>query len=459
MECGYRQLCIFAWRYFSELIAIAPRKDKGKERPQIKTINKQSWRRLAQLAESLGFDSTEITNLAKHNPDLAMVITFLNQVRPQEFYNQSNNGSSVNGICRILEGIEEQSSNVAAIDYKHVDVPLEYRCGRPFEKAYESSRARFFLFDLNSTFKNNLSHFSVQRDIFRAFFGCNFLPPLFEDCQTGKVSNQTPQENGQSSTQHLFSVPSGQFTHTSQFDRLRKTPRRRDPATRMNAIAENIVRGQESVDASAEGVSLGEQNERQASLKEEVENRASQQEEVENGSVVQTQEQVPQQQAVEQEQVNRQDPQSEEQISREQEQVSILDLQSEEQIAQNQTDNHTQNTQIEEPIPEEPETRQVVEIQNPKQPVTQTGNDEVEELFEEQVEIQSPQNEDQLSQEQGQENMPDLQSKEQRSQEAPHEKFSLPLGSQAQGSPPAPSEQRRNTIGTKEQNQEVTNVF
>lgn len=146
-------------------------------------------------------------------------------------------------------------------------------------------------------------------------------------------------------------------------------------------------------------------------------------------------------------------------MSREQEQVSIQDLQSEGQIAQNQTDNHTQNTQIEEPIPEEPETRQVVEIQNPKQPVTQTGNDKVEEFFEEQVEIQSHQNEDQLPQEQGQENMPDLQSEEQRSQEAPHEKFSLPFGSQARGSPPAPNEQRRNTIGTKEQNQEVTNVF
>ena len=109
MECGYRQLCSFAWRHFPELIGIAPRKDKGKERPQIKMINKHIWRRLVKIAQSLGFDSIEITNLANYDPDLVMVIVFLGQVRPQEFYNQSNDHcrSSVIDICRILKKIEE----------------------------------------------------------------------------------------------------------------------------------------------------------------------------------------------------------------------------------------------------------------------------------------------------------------------------------------------------------------
>ncbi|KAL8789533.1 MAG: hypothetical protein Q9213_001146 [Squamulea squamosa] len=89
MECGYRQLCIFAWRHFPELIGIAPHKNKGTAKPKIQQINKHSWRRLGRLAQGLGFDSEEISALANKNPDLGMAIAFLKQARPPEFYNQS----------------------------------------------------------------------------------------------------------------------------------------------------------------------------------------------------------------------------------------------------------------------------------------------------------------------------------------------------------------------------------
>ncbi|KAI4270714.1 MAG: hypothetical protein LQ337_006513 [Flavoplaca oasis] len=454
MECGYRQLCSFAWRHFPELIAIAPRKDKGKERPQIKATNKQSWRKLAQLARSLGFDSPEIANLAEHNPDLAMVITFLGQVRPQEFYSQSKNGSSVNEICRILEGIEEQSSAITVAEYLHADVPLEYRCGRPFEKAHESSRGGFFLLDLNSSFEGHLSHFVVQRDIFRAFFGSNFLP-LFghSQIQRENISNLIPREPEASSSQiPRFNPPSCEFTSSNElhrsFSRPTKAPGRRGPVRRMNTIDETVTQRQHSLDTTVQSSLSDKQHEGQLpqvqdsdmpdistrnrdQATQQIEKQASERVNID----LQDQEQSSQEQTPEQCNIGSEVQESQEQAS---ERVNIntqgerqVSPVSQEQIIE-QSNNNVQPspkqagdrrqsyTQTEEPVSHETETRR--ELHDPAQPFTQTGDDEIEGLF----------NDD----------------------EAPHEKFTLPLGSQAEGLPSSNDEQRGNVLTGKEPDQE-----
>ncbi|KAL8939684.1 MAG: hypothetical protein Q9216_003224 [Gyalolechia sp. 2 TL-2023] len=115
MDCAYRQLCMFAWRHFPELIGVAPRKDKGTAKPQVQQINSHSWRRLGVLAKDLGFDSSEITSFANSNPDLLMAHTFLFQARPPEFYKQMKEHwrNPVNQICGILARIKELE------DYSH----------------------------------------------------------------------------------------------------------------------------------------------------------------------------------------------------------------------------------------------------------------------------------------------------------------------------------------------------
>ena len=456
MECGYRQLCSFAWRHFPELIAIAPRKDKGKERPQIKATNKQSWRKLAQLARSLGFDSAEIANLAEHNPDLAMVITFLGQVRPQEFYSQSKNGSSVNEICRILEGIEEQSSAIAVAEYLHADVPLEYRCGRPFEKAHESSRSGFFLLDLNSSFEDHLSHFVVQRDIFRAFFGSKFLP-LFahSEIQRGSISNSIPREPEASSSQPpRFNPPSCEFTSSSElhrsFSRPTKTPGKRGPVRRMNTIDETVTQRQHSLDTTVQSSLSDKQHEAQMPQVQESdlpdistrsEDQATQQFEEQASERVnidlQDQEQSSHEQTLEQRNID-----SEVQVSQEQssERVNIntpgerqvSPVSQEQTIEQSNKDSNVQTsqkqagdrrqsyTQTEEPVSHEPETRR--ELHDPAQTFTQTGDDEIDGLFDD--------------------------------DEALHEKFTLPLGSQAEGLPSSHDEQRGDVLTGKGPDQE-----
>lgn len=346
-----------------------------------------------------------------------MVNAFLSQVRPQEFYDKSKNGSSVKEICRILDAIEEQSNNVTAINLRHVDVSLDYRYDRPFEKSHQSSRVRFFLYDLNSLFENGLSHFSVQRDIFPAFFGSNFLP-LFDSSQVPveSVSNPVQRENVPRNkflsttnqpgcTQDRSGIPSGELTTISiqpnnPFLRVTKTPGKRGPLRRMCTIWETIVRGQDSVDAS-NGLS-DERGEGQASQKQEIQ--------LQNDGIIQSQE-----------------------LTSEHDNMLVQSegqAPYEEEVEMHDTDVIQIVEQTEEPIPHEPEIRQG-ETKCPAQPLAQSGNDEVDEPLE--------------------------------VIEAPCEKFSLPLGSQAERPSLTRHEPYRITSPATEQNQEVTlpkqNVF
>ena len=51
-------------------------------------------------------------------------------------------------------------------------VAIDHRCGRPFEQSYNESKPWFFLGEIySSRQRNSLSYFTVNRDIFLAFFG------------------------------------------------------------------------------------------------------------------------------------------------------------------------------------------------------------------------------------------------------------------------------------------------
>lgn len=76
VECGYRQLWMFAWRHFPDLNAIAPRRDIGKRKPQVKLINEQCWQRLADLAITLGFESEKAIRLRIQDSDTKMTRIF-----------------------------------------------------------------------------------------------------------------------------------------------------------------------------------------------------------------------------------------------------------------------------------------------------------------------------------------------------------------------------------------------
>ena len=175
VDCGYRQLWMFSWRHFPDMVAIAPRKDSGKAKPPIKSLNEQCLHRLAQLADKLGFDSPQLKRLIAQDPDVKMASAFLQQARPVEYYSISTDISisSVTQICNILRGITSgRASKMAEIGLTSNEEPAtEYRCGRPYEGSHSSTKSWFFPSDIYKTNSSGISHFTVNCDIFRAFFG------------------------------------------------------------------------------------------------------------------------------------------------------------------------------------------------------------------------------------------------------------------------------------------------
>ena len=176
-ESGYRQLWLFSWRHFPELSATVPRKDIGKPKPRARACNEQYWQQLACLARSLGFESEEIDQLNGRDPDSKMALEFLNQARPSDSYYISDEARTTHArkICQILKAVERQTCTISGyMSEPKADgaITIDHRCGRPHEHSHTYSKAWFFLNEIyNPQISTSLSHFSVNRDIFRAFFG------------------------------------------------------------------------------------------------------------------------------------------------------------------------------------------------------------------------------------------------------------------------------------------------
>lgn len=175
VDCGYRQLWMFSWRHFPDMVAMTPRKDSGKAKPPVKSLNEQCLHRLAQLADKLGFDSPQLKRLIAQDPDVKMASAFLQQARPAEYYSISTDISvgSVTQICNILRGITSGRAFKMADNglTSNQEPATEYRCGRPYEGSHSSTKSWFFPSDIYKTNASGMSHFTVNCDIFRAFFG------------------------------------------------------------------------------------------------------------------------------------------------------------------------------------------------------------------------------------------------------------------------------------------------
>ncbi|KAL2048962.1 hypothetical protein ABVK25_010815 [Lepraria finkii] len=193
VESGYRQLWLFAWRHFPDLSSMLPLKDVGKPKPRAISSNDRCWQKLAELARSLGFQSDQIDYL-NQNSDHRMAIEFLQQARPKEFYyfpDQLLTHQAL-AICRLLSSIDRPARNIP-VDVPitaHPRLPVELRRGRPHEYSFKDSKPRFFLPDIYATKSRVLSHFSVNQDIFQAFFG--HRSPLEALDGTPAVGPQSP---------------------------------------------------------------------------------------------------------------------------------------------------------------------------------------------------------------------------------------------------------------------------
>jgi len=103
-----------------------------------------------------------------------MAKAFLSQVRPSEFHwlSDRDRADTIREICKVLNSIEEETTNtdISPPDFK-AEVVINNRCGRPFKQSYKYTRTHFFLPEVYAAKERKVTHFSVNQDIFFAFFG------------------------------------------------------------------------------------------------------------------------------------------------------------------------------------------------------------------------------------------------------------------------------------------------
>lgn len=223
-DLGYRQLWLFAWRHFPALSTLLPRKDHGQAKPQAKAQNEQCWHELATVANSLGFQSDNITQLINRNPDLEMAQAFLHRVRPQEFFMvpEEHRAAAAQHICQMLTHItrpEPSEADNSDTSFES-EVAVPSRCGRPFDQSYRYTKSRFFLPDIYNHTERKVTHLSVNRDIFIAFFGIdsmsesNTTTPRRKGKRAQKTNGMSPRIGNQDSADMV--VPDGPNPVSSQ---------------------------------------------------------------------------------------------------------------------------------------------------------------------------------------------------------------------------------------------------
>jgi len=169
---AYYQLWMYAWRHFPCLATIAPRKDTGASRPEIKERNPLYIQHLATLAQKLGFESKEITALTQASCESIITYEYLSRVRPTDLYQDSpqQRAKIVVKFVNFLNSFEPAIETVHPL--QNVEVPIAQRCGRPYQVSYDLTKPYFFAeFIYRRPANGSMCHFLVNKDIFGAFFG------------------------------------------------------------------------------------------------------------------------------------------------------------------------------------------------------------------------------------------------------------------------------------------------
>ena len=189
-DAGYMNLHLFAWRNWTDLGTILPRKDKDRDMPRPKSQNKLLKRELFNIAVRLGFTSDHIRAFRAQDPQLSMVRAFVQEQRPDVIFGWSDFQKQrlSNQIFDLLESDKEprDACHVPAESEMDRIQSLEYRCGRPFDSTFLMARHSMFLDAIYWTDEARSEAFDTQRDIFRAFFG-SAGPQTFVQDQGGSL--------------------------------------------------------------------------------------------------------------------------------------------------------------------------------------------------------------------------------------------------------------------------------
>ena len=182
---AYQAIWLFVWRHFPEMTDIQPRQDAGRNNTAIKS-SRLWWNCLGHLAAKAGFESEAITQLIQQSSDELMTQEFLQQIRPNEYYDNHDLAAETQRICQYLNTIKPRNHCFAEPVFTTdlADLDLTHRCGRPYLKAFMDNKKFLFLHYMylehqrNGRWpvnrKNFITPLAIIRDTFRAFFDSPF---------------------------------------------------------------------------------------------------------------------------------------------------------------------------------------------------------------------------------------------------------------------------------------------
>lgn len=195
---AYHQLWLFAMRHFPELTTHTPRKDPNRSRPLPRGPNPLFLGRLGALSQALGFRTRQAMELCENDPEAKLIVEFLHRAAVE-----SPSASQVNAISALLESIRAEPADPSnsledvsmSSDYDSATdsdespsdgaaaatgslprsslVPVDKRCGRPFQTDHYADRNKLYLDSLCAMDDpvSKVTSLVVKRDLLQAFLG------------------------------------------------------------------------------------------------------------------------------------------------------------------------------------------------------------------------------------------------------------------------------------------------
>ncbi|KAH0542481.1 hypothetical protein FGG08_003152 [Glutinoglossum americanum] len=175
---AYLQLWIYAMRNFPEMVAVAPKKELGQEKPVVLEPNPKLWIEISKMAVSLGFRTPKALKWGKQNPDESVARAFLLRARPPTKYEFTSItiDMATKQIAKILSMAKQikAKTRTLRLTLPHGGESRDRRCGRPFENSQIFDQEFLFLPYMSGEDAPNsgedISSFFVKRNFLRSFF-------------------------------------------------------------------------------------------------------------------------------------------------------------------------------------------------------------------------------------------------------------------------------------------------
>ena len=172
-DVAYRHIWLYVMRHYPQM----PREPKRKNRlakPANATADEYAVFDMACLAQRLGFQSPEITDIGNQSPDRQIAMQALLQARrPDHFVYEE---SALDSLVHTIAGCFTMARRKDVVDPSPVlvsrSVKQTARCGHPTMPALQQDRPLLFLDHLHAEdIPDKVTTFFVRRCVYLAFFG------------------------------------------------------------------------------------------------------------------------------------------------------------------------------------------------------------------------------------------------------------------------------------------------